>query len=36
MEIARRSENIIGAWFLHGINRFFTIAVLPLSVLGTA
>jgi len=29
IEIARRSENISGAWLLHGINRFFVIAVIP-------
>lgn len=30
IEIARRSENIIGAWILHGVNRFFGIAIIPL------
>ena len=30
IEIARRSENIIGAWLLHGINRFFVIVIIPL------
>jgi membrane protease YdiL (CAAX protease family) len=30
IEIARKSQNIIGAWLLHGSNRFFQIALLPL------
>ena len=30
IEICRRSENLIGAWLLHGTNRFFTIAIIPL------
>ncbi len=30
LEITRRSKNIIGAWFLHGSNRFFQLALLPL------
>jgi len=30
LEIARRSQNIIGAWFLHGSNRFFQLVLLPL------
>lgn len=30
IEIARRSENITGAWLLHGINRFFIIVIIPL------
>jgi len=29
IEITRRSENITGAWILHGMNRFFIIAVIP-------
>ena len=29
LEITRKSENIIGAWMVHGINRFFILAVLP-------
>ena len=29
IEITRRSGNITGAWVLHGINRFFIIAVIP-------
>jgi len=29
IEITRRSENIAGAWILHGINRFFIIAIIP-------
>lgn len=28
-EIARRSDNIIGAWLLHGTNRFFEMVFLP-------
>ena len=30
IEICRRSDNLIGAWLLHGINRFFIIAIVPL------
>jgi len=30
IEICRRSDNLIGAWLLHGTNRFFTIAIIPL------
>jgi membrane protease YdiL (CAAX protease family) len=30
LEIARRSQNIIGSWMLHGSNRFFELAILPL------
>ncbi len=30
IEIARRSENITGAWLLHGVNRFFVLAIFPL------
>lgn len=30
LEITRRSKNIIGAWFLHGSNRFFQFVLLPL------
>ena len=29
LEIARKSQNILGAWFLHGSNRFFQLAILP-------
>ncbi|UCH71889.1 MAG: CPBP family intramembrane metalloprotease [Thermoplasmatales archaeon] len=28
VEICRRSKNLIGAWVLHGTNRFFTIVIL--------
>jgi membrane protease YdiL (CAAX protease family) len=28
IEICRRSDNIIGAWLLHGINRFFILVLL--------
>jgi len=31
-EIARRSENITGAWLLHGTNRFFITAIIPLLI----
>jgi membrane protease YdiL (CAAX protease family) len=30
IEIARRSQNIIGSWLLHGSNRFFQLVLLPL------
>ncbi|MFA5101532.1 MAG: CPBP family glutamic-type intramembrane protease [Candidatus Thermoplasmatota archaeon] len=30
LEIARKSQNIIGSWVLHGSNRFFTLALFPL------
>jgi membrane protease YdiL (CAAX protease family) len=30
LEIARRSQNIIGSWMLHGSNRFFELVLLPL------
>lgn len=30
IEICRRSNNLTGAWLLHGINRFFIIAIVPL------
>ena len=30
LEITRRSENLFGAWILHGSNRFFSIVVLPI------
>lgn len=30
LEICRRSRNLIGAWALHGTNRFFSIVLLPL------
>lgn len=29
VEIVRRSENLLGAWILHGLNRVFVIVVLP-------
>jgi membrane protease YdiL (CAAX protease family) len=29
LEICRRSKNLIGAWVLHGTNRFFSIVILP-------
>jgi membrane protease YdiL (CAAX protease family) len=32
IEICRRSENLTGACALHGVNRFFTIALLPLLI----
>ena len=32
LEIARRSQNIIGSWMLHGSNRFFELVILPLLV----
>jgi membrane protease YdiL (CAAX protease family) len=28
-EIARRSKNIIGSWFVHGCNRFASIVLFP-------
>jgi len=31
-EISRRSGNIIGAWLLHGTNRFFSLVILPFVV----
>ena len=30
LEITRRSQNIMGAWLLHGSNRFFQLVLLPL------
>jgi len=30
IEICRRSKNMIGAWILHGVNRFFIIVIIPL------
>ena len=30
IEIARRSGNIAGSWVLHGLNRYFTMAIFPL------
>lgn len=30
LEITRRSQNILGAWLLHGSNRFFQLVLLPL------
>jgi membrane protease YdiL (CAAX protease family) len=32
LEIARRSQNIMGAWVLHGSNRFFSLVLLPLLI----
>lgn len=29
LEICRQSRNLIGAWVLHGTNRFFSIVILP-------
>ena len=29
IEICRRSKNLIGAWFLHGTNRFFNLVIIP-------
>ena len=29
LEICRRSNNLIGAWLIHGTNRFFTMAIMP-------
>jgi membrane protease YdiL (CAAX protease family) len=29
LEITRRSHNILGAWMLHGSNRFFELVLLP-------
>jgi membrane protease YdiL (CAAX protease family) len=29
LEITRRSNNILGAWMLHGSNRFFELVLLP-------
>lgn len=29
LEICRRSQNLVGAWVLHGTNRFFSIVLLP-------
>lgn len=29
IEICRRSNNLIGAWLIHGTNRFFTIVIMP-------
>jgi membrane protease YdiL (CAAX protease family) len=29
IEICKRSGNLTGAWLLHGINRFFIIAIIP-------
>lgn len=33
VEIARKSQNILGAWLLHGSNRFFQLVLLPLIAL---
>ena len=32
LEITRRSENLLGAWILHGSNRFFSIVILPILI----
>ena len=32
LEICRRSKNLLGAWVLHGTNRLFSIALLPLLI----
>ena len=29
IEICRRSKNLVGAWVLHGTNRFFSIVIMP-------
>lgn len=29
LEIVRRSNNLIGAWLLHGVNRIFLLVILP-------
>jgi membrane protease YdiL (CAAX protease family) len=29
LEICRRTKNLIGAWVLHGTNRFFSIVIIP-------
>ena len=29
IEICRRSKNLVGAWIVHGTNRFFSIAIIP-------
>ncbi len=29
IEICRRSKNLVGAWVVHGTNRFFSIAIIP-------
>jgi membrane protease YdiL (CAAX protease family) len=29
IEISRRSKNLLGAWILHGTNRFFSIVIIP-------
>jgi membrane protease YdiL (CAAX protease family) len=29
IEICRRSENLTGAWMIHGANRFFTLVIIP-------
>jgi membrane protease YdiL (CAAX protease family) len=35
IEICRRSENLTGAWIVHGANRFFTLAVIPFIIFST-
>ena len=30
IEICRRSKNLVGAWVLHGTNRFFSIVIIPI------
>jgi len=29
IEICRRTNNVAGAWIVHGTNRFFSIAIYP-------
>ena len=33
IEICRRTDNLFGAWLLHGANRFFALAILPFILL---
>ncbi len=30
IEICRKTNNLVGAWLLHGFNRFFSLAIYPL------
>lgn len=32
LEITRRSQNVFGAWLLHGSNRFFELVLIPLLI----
>jgi hypothetical protein len=32
LEIARRLQNIIGSWIIHGSNQFFVLVFLPLFI----